>query len=69
MVAPFILLKSQEIQKQKEQEKLWEIQNNNREFFIKEKKLQKIPFQDLNQELYPLYLDGTTYYKDPNGII
>lgn len=45
MVAPFILLKSQEIQKQKEQEKLWEIQNNNREFFIKEKNYKKYHFR------------------------
>ena len=37
--------------------------------FIKNNNLTEITFSILDQKNYPYYNDGTTYYKDPQGII
>lgn len=37
--------------------------------FIKNNNLTEITFGILDQRNYPYYNDGTTYYKDPQGII
>lgn len=66
MAAPFVLTESQKLQKEKKLEILKQTRNTKTNEFIKEKKLEKVI---LNEKEYPLYLDGTVYYKDPYGFI
>ena len=43
--------------------------DNYRQNFIKNNNLQEITFSISDQVNYPYYDDGSTYYRDPQGVI